>query len=70
MDQTSSAMRSQSFPYLDCLETSHASLTTELVITFFVLVLLHIFAEHGGLVMGGKPFIDTMNNQLKKEREH
>ncbi|GGJ91484.1 undecaprenyl-phosphate alpha-N-acetylglucosaminyl 1-phosphate transferase [Lentibacillus kapialis] len=48
---------------------SYASLTTALVITFLVLFLLHIFAEIGGLVMGGKkPFLDTVGKTFSKRK--
>ncbi|WP_010531617.1 glycosyltransferase family 4 protein [Lentibacillus jeotgali] len=46
---------------------SYASLTTALVITFLVLLLLHIFAETGGLVMGGKrPILDSVGRVFRK----
>ncbi|SFB27193.1 UDP-GlcNAc:undecaprenyl-phosphate GlcNAc-1-phosphate transferase [Lentibacillus halodurans] len=46
---------------------SYASLTTALIITFLVLVLLHIFAELGGLVMGGKkPVLDSVGRMFRK----
>ncbi|HLS09894.1 MraY family glycosyltransferase [Lentibacillus sp.] len=46
---------------------SYASLTTALIITFLVLLLLHIFAELGGLVMGGrKPVLDTVGKVFRK----
>ncbi|WP_164667622.1 glycosyltransferase family 4 protein [Virgibacillus doumboii] len=49
---------------------SYASLTTSFIITFFVLVLLHIFAEIGGLVMGGKkPILDTMKKIFKRREK-
>lgn len=50
---------------------SNARLSIALIITFLVLVLLHIFAEFGGLVMGGKkPVVDTVKKAFrKKERE-
>lgn len=46
---------------------SYASLTTALVITFLVLFLLHVFAERGGLVMGGKkPVLDSVGKVFRK----
>lgn len=46
---------------------SFASLSTSFIITLFVLVLLHIFAELGGLVMGGKkPILDILGKIGKK----
>lgn len=33
---------------------SNASITTSLIVTIFILLLLHIFAEFAGLVLGGK----------------
>lgn len=49
---------------------SNASIATALIITFFVLVLLHIFAEVAGLVMGGKrPVLDILAKRFgKRER--
>ncbi|ALX49925.1 glycosyltransferase family 4 protein [Lentibacillus amyloliquefaciens] len=46
---------------------SYASLTTAIIITFFVLLLLQIFAEIGGVVMGGKrPALDLVGRVLRK----
>ncbi|SFE10700.1 UDP-GlcNAc:undecaprenyl-phosphate GlcNAc-1-phosphate transferase [Lentibacillus persicus] len=46
---------------------SYANLTTALIVTFFVLVLLHIFAEFGGLILGGKkPVIDKLGKAFRK----
>jgi len=48
---------------------SNASITTALIITFFVLVLLHIFAEVAGLVMGGKrPVLDKIAKPFTKRK--
>ncbi|MFD1036811.1 glycosyltransferase family 4 protein [Virgibacillus byunsanensis] len=47
---------------------SNASMTLSLIITFFVIVLLHIFAELAGLVMGGKkPVTDTVKRLFTKK---
>jgi len=46
---------------------SEASMTTSLIITFFVLILLHIFAEVAGLVMDGKrPVLTTLQKPFRK----
>src|SRR5699024_6133661 len=48
---------------------SNTWITTALIITFFVLVLLHIFAEVAGLVMRGKrPVLDKIANPFTKRR--
>ncbi|GAB3789554.1 glycosyltransferase family 4 protein [Virgibacillus kimchii] len=48
---------------------SNASMMTSIVITFFVLVLLHIFAEIMGLVMGGKrPVLDALQKIVRKKQ--
>ena len=49
---------------------SNASITTSLIITLFVLALLHILAEIMGLVMGGKrPMLDMLGSVFKKKRK-
>ncbi|HLR61521.1 MAG TPA: MraY family glycosyltransferase [Lentibacillus sp.] len=49
---------------------SYASLTTALVITFLVLLLLQIFAEIGGVVMGGKrPVIDSVGRVFRRREK-
>ncbi|GAB3065850.1 glycosyltransferase family 4 protein [Virgibacillus ainsalahensis] len=46
---------------------SYASTSTILVVTLFVLALLHIFAELAGVVMGGKrPVVDRLRKLLRK----
>lgn len=46
---------------------SNASLVTSFIVTLFVLVLLHIFAELAGLVLGGKrPVVDKLRSILRK----
>lgn len=46
---------------------SEASITTSLIITFFVLILLQIFAEIAGIVMGGKkPVLDLLKKPFAK----
>lgn len=48
---------------------SEASLTITLIITGFILVLIHILAEIAGLVMGGKrPVLDALGRIIGKER--
>ncbi|MDY7046304.1 MraY family glycosyltransferase [Virgibacillus sp. M23] len=48
---------------------SNASITTAFVITFFVLILLHVFAEMAGIVMGGKrPMLDLLQRLFKKRK--
>lgn len=50
---------------------SIAKLITTIIIAFFVLLLLHVFAELGGLVMGGKrPIIDTVAKLVEKRRRN
>jgi UDP-GlcNAc:undecaprenyl-phosphate GlcNAc-1-phosphate transferase len=49
---------------------SNASITTALIITLFVLILLHIFAEIMGLVMGGKrPVLDMLMRIFSKKQK-
>ncbi|MFA1822489.1 glycosyltransferase family 4 protein [Virgibacillus oceani] len=49
---------------------SNASITTSLIITFLVLVLLHIFAEIVGLVIGGKrPVLDMLGRVFGRKRK-
>jgi len=49
---------------------SNASITTSLIITFLVLILLHIFAEIVGLVMGGKrPVLDMLGRVFGRNRK-
>lgn len=49
---------------------SNASLITSFVVTLLVLVLLHIFAELAGLVMGGKrPVVDRLRGIRKKAKQ-
>lgn len=50
---------------------SKASLATSLIITLFVLILLHLFAEVAGLVMDGKrPVLDLLKKPfIKRERD-
>lgn len=46
---------------------SNASITTSLIITFFVLLLLQIFAEIAGVVLGGKrPMLDLLKKPFAK----
>ncbi|WP_087973593.1 glycosyltransferase family 4 protein [Oceanobacillus rekensis] len=46
---------------------SNANPTVSLIITMFVILLLHIFAELAGLVMGGKrPIVDQLRKLKKK----
>ncbi|MFD1363302.1 glycosyltransferase family 4 protein [Lentibacillus salinarum] len=46
---------------------SYASLSIGMIVTIFVLLLLQIFAELGGLVMGGKkPVLDTVGKLFRK----
>ncbi|MFD1851638.1 glycosyltransferase family 4 protein [Oceanobacillus bengalensis] len=48
---------------------SNASVSTLLIITVFVLLLLHIFAELAGIVLGGKrPIIDTVGRMFRRMR--
>ncbi|MEC5424522.1 MraY family glycosyltransferase [Virgibacillus sp. C22-A2] len=48
---------------------SNASITTALIITLFVLILLHIFAEIIGLVMGGKrPVLDMLGRLIGRKK--
>ncbi|QKY70444.1 glycosyltransferase family 4 protein [Lentibacillus sp. CBA3610] len=48
---------------------SYASLSTAIITTFLVLFLLHIFAELGGLVMGGKrPVLDSAGKVFRKRK--
>lgn len=50
---------------------TNATITTSLIITILVLVILHLFAEVAGLVMGGKrPVLDQIKKPFrKKERD-
>ncbi|MBP1971506.1 UDP-GlcNAc:undecaprenyl-phosphate GlcNAc-1-phosphate transferase [Virgibacillus natechei] len=52
---------------------SFGTITTALIVTAFVLVLLHIFAELAGVVMGGKrPVVDRLRKllwKMKKSRD-
>ncbi|UJL45945.1 undecaprenyl/decaprenyl-phosphate alpha-N-acetylglucosaminyl 1-phosphate transferase [Virgibacillus sp. NKC19-16] len=46
---------------------SFASISTAFIVTFFVLALLHIFAELSGVVMGGRrPVVDRLRRLLRK----
>lgn len=46
---------------------SNANLTLSLIITMFVILLLHVFAELAGLVMGGKrPIVDFLRKLKRK----
>ncbi|TXL66664.1 undecaprenyl/decaprenyl-phosphate alpha-N-acetylglucosaminyl 1-phosphate transferase [Cerasibacillus terrae] len=48
---------------------SNASITTSLIITIFVLILLHIIAEIAGLVRNGKrPVLDFIKGLFKREK--
>src|SRR5690625_3077383 len=50
---------------------SEASITTSLIITFFVLILLHIFAEVAGLVMDGKrPVLTALQKPFRKKSKN
>ncbi|CDQ38349.1 glycosyltransferase family 4 protein [Virgibacillus salexigens] len=49
---------------------SFASMTTAFLITILVLLLIHLFAEMAGIVMGGKrPMLDFIRRILKKNRD-
>ena len=50
---------------------SKAEITTSLIITIFILLILHIFAEIAGLVMGGqKPVLDILKKPfMRKKRD-
>lgn len=49
---------------------SHASLTISVVITLFILILLHIFAEMAGLVMDGKrPILGLLKKPFMKRKK-
>ncbi|SES87724.1 UDP-GlcNAc:undecaprenyl-phosphate GlcNAc-1-phosphate transferase [Oceanobacillus limi] len=49
---------------------SNASITTNLIVMFFLLILLHILAEIAGLVMGGRrPILSMVGNVLKMNRK-
>lgn len=48
---------------------SNASIITSLIVTMFVLLLLHIFAELAGLVLGGKrPIVDRLRRIRKRKK--
>ncbi|GAA0604968.1 MraY family glycosyltransferase [Virgibacillus siamensis] len=50
---------------------SKASLFTALVITFFVLALIHLLAEVSGIAWGGRrPIIDTIQRGLKRKEKN
>lgn len=50
---------------------STASITTSLIVTVFVLILLHIIAEISGLVMDGKrPVLDAILRWIPMKRKH
>lgn len=49
---------------------SNASITTSLIVTLLMLLLLHIFAELAGLVLGGKrPIVDRLRSIRKKKKQ-
>jgi UDP-GlcNAc:undecaprenyl-phosphate GlcNAc-1-phosphate transferase len=50
---------------------SEATITTSLIITAIILIILYVFAEIAGLVMGGKrPVIDLVRKSFKKKKRN